>query len=206
MCRGFKSLLRYHSRPCELEDSRGLSFRPRGILHLVVGPSGAGKDSVMMGAAARLAADPRFVFARRCVSRLADAPGENHIPLTSEEFRRRQAEGAFCCAWHAHGLDYGVPRTIEDDLAAGRSVIVNVSRELIDDLRRRLAPIRVLLVTAPPAILAARLAARGRETEAEILERLHRAGEMTVDGRDVVTITNDGPLERAVDRFVAVLG
>src|SRR5487761_2171053 len=86
---------------------------------------------------------------------------------------RSPAPRHFALRWRAHGLDYGIPEDIEDDLARGRIVIANVSRAVIADAAARF-PVRVIAVTAPAAILAARLAGRGRETEADIAARLAR--------------------------------
>jgi phosphonate metabolism protein/1,5-bisphosphokinase (PRPP-forming) PhnN len=175
-----------------------------GTLYLVVGPSGAGKDAVIDGARASLDGDPRFLFARRVVTRPADAGGERHEAATVEDFARREAAGGFCLTWRAHGLAYGLPADLEGHLAAGTSVIANVSRSVIDDARRRFPLLRIVVVTAPPEVLAARLVARGREDAAAIAERLAREVPVA-SGPDVTVITNDGPLSRAVDVFVDTL-
>ena len=177
----------------------------RGTLFLVVGPSGAGKDSLLAGARAALAEDPRFVFPRRVITRPADAGGEDHQAVTDAEFEALRARGAFALWWDAHGLRYGVPKTIEADLASGRNVVVNVSRGAVDEARDRLAPVVVLSVTVPEAALRARLTARGRETPAEIEKRVARAMAYELKGPDVVEIDNGGALDDAVTAFVAVL-
>lgn len=177
----------------------------RGVLNLVVGPSGVGKDSLIDAARAALAGDPSVVFPRREITRPADACGEDHVPVDPETFRERRAASAYALAWEAHGLGYGVPAAIADDLAAGHSVVVNVSRGVIDTARRTLAPVRVLSLTVPSEVLRSRLAARGRETAEEIEERVARAGAFTVEGPDVVTIVNDGPLAVASARLITAI-
>ncbi|MEX2643187.1 MAG: phosphonate metabolism protein/1,5-bisphosphokinase (PRPP-forming) PhnN [Acetobacterales bacterium] len=177
----------------------------RGTLFLVVGPSGAGKDSLIAGARARLADDPSVRFVRRAITRAADAGGEDHEAATPEEFARQRAAGAYALSWEAHGLGYGIPGNVGADLAAGRNVVANVSRGVIDDARERFDPLRVVAVTAPAAVLARRLAERGRETERDIAARLARAGYAMPEGEDVEVIENAGALEDAVARFTALL-
>ncbi len=169
----------------------------------VVGPSGAGKDTLMAGARARLADDPRFIFARRCITRPAEAGGEDHEALTREAFTAWREAGGFALWWEAHGLLYGIPRAVEDELAAGRVVVANLSRTVLSDAAARYR-LRALVITAPPAVLAARLAARGRETAADIAARLSREAGLP-EGLAAETVLNDGPVEQGVERVLAAL-
>lgn len=174
----------------------------RGTLHLVVGPSGVGKDT-LIEAARR--ARPDLVVPRRVITRPADAGGEIHSAMTPEAFRHAAEEGAFALWWRAHGLGYGIPAEMADALTAGRHVLVNVSRTVIDEARARFAPLRVLLITAPAEILACRLAGRGRESRAEIAERMARAPFSAPRGSDVTVIDNGGSPEEGAAAFLAAL-
>lgn len=178
--------------------------RKPGRLILVVGPSGAGKDSLIECARAALAGHPRFVFPRRIITRPSDPGSEDHATLSEAEFKRQRTAGAFFLNWDAHGLRYALPGSIADDLAAGRTVIANVSRAVIAAAREKHAATTVVVVTAPPAVLARRLAARGREDAADVEARLARAADQP-SGPGVVTVMNDGALESAVERFLEVL-
>ncbi len=172
-----------------------------GLLVLVVGPSGAGKDTLIAGARAALADDARFVFARREITRPADPAGEDHIPLTPAEFAARRR--AYALAWEAHGLGYGIPGEISAGIAAGRIVVANVSRTVVADAARRF-PVLVLEVTASPGVLAARLAARGREDAADQAARLAR--QIELDGSVAsVRILNDTTVAEGVGAMVAAL-
>jgi len=176
-----------------------------GTLTLVVGPSGAGKDTLMAGARALLAGQWEFAFPPREITRPAEAGGEDHVPVTETQFRDRCLHDRYALWWRAHGLWYGVPRAIDGALAHGRTVVVNASRAVIDEARDTYLDLRVVHVTAPPRVLARRLAARGRESEDEIAARLARAGAYAVTGPGVDILSNDGSIEQALRRFVHLL-
>jgi phosphonate metabolism protein PhnN/1,5-bisphosphokinase (PRPP-forming) len=176
-----------------------------GMLVLVVGPSGSGKDTLMAGAKAALAADGSVVFARRVITRSASAGGEDHEPVSPPEFARRLASGGFLLAWEAHGLSYGIPIALTADLAMGRTVVANVSRRVIDDAARRCGRVGVIEITAPAEVRAKRLVERGRESEMSIAERLSRAGEPLPQGVQAETVMNDGSREEGIKRFLAAL-
>jgi phosphonate metabolism protein PhnN/1,5-bisphosphokinase (PRPP-forming) len=169
------------------------------MLVLVVGPSGAGKDTLLDAARRTLAGDKRFRFVRRVITRPADAGGEAHEPVTEAEF----AACDFALAWQAHGLHYGITADIVADLDAGHVVVANVSRGVIAEAARRF-PVRVIEIIAPPQILAARLATRGRESTADVTARLARNVALP-DGVPVETVMNDATMEVGVARFLAAL-
>jgi phosphonate metabolism protein PhnN/1,5-bisphosphokinase (PRPP-forming) len=178
-----------------------------GWLVTVVGPSGAGKDTLLSAARAALQSDTRFVFARRAITRPAEtmdhAGAEDHEPLSEAEFRKAQDVGAFALHWQAHGLHYGIPAAIQADLDAGRVVIANLSRAVLAEAHARF-PLRVVNVTAPPAVLAARLASRGRETPDEIAARLARSAPLP-PGVNAVEVMNDATPEHGAARLLAAL-
>jgi thymidine phosphorylase len=176
-----------------------------GTLFLVVGPSGAGKDTLLDGARRALGGDERYVFARRVITRPADAGGEEHEAVSTDESAKRRARGDFMAWWNAHDLDYGLARGLLDELAAGRHVVANVSRGAIGDIAGRAANVRVIEVTAPPEILAARLENRGREEARGVARRLARKGADVPPGIPVATVMNDGTPEEGIDKFVAAL-
>ncbi|MDX2158133.1 MAG: phosphonate metabolism protein/1,5-bisphosphokinase (PRPP-forming) PhnN [Hyphomicrobiaceae bacterium] len=171
----------------------------------MVGPSGVGKDSLLAGARARLDGDPRFVFPARCITRNADAGGEQHIAMTPAEFEAARAAGQFLLSWYSHGLGYGIARTAAEDLARNSIVVVNVSRTVIGWAEELVDKVVVLHVTAEPAELARRIALRGREDAADIAARLAREVTVTTRSAAIVEIANNGALDAAVERFTAAL-
>jgi len=176
-----------------------------GKLVLVVGPSGAGKDSLLRHAAESLAGQGHVVFPRRVITRPNDDASEAHDSMAPEDFRRAEARGHFALSWEAHGLHYGIPVTILNDLAAGRTVAVNVSRAIIAAAGVRFPNLAVLHVTAPVSVIAARLARRGRENPEDIARRIAREPPHFEARFDTVTIVNDTTLERAGLAFTTAL-
>jgi phosphonate metabolism protein PhnN/1,5-bisphosphokinase (PRPP-forming) len=169
------------------------------MIFAVVGPSGAGKDTLIAGA---LRARPDLRLVRRVITRPSEAGGEDFDGVTEAVFADRLARGDFALHWQAHGLRYGIPR---DQVAAPGDVIFNGSRAALLTARAVFPGLRVIVVTAPDAVLAARLAARGRETESDIRARLDRAGFALPEGVDAVTVVNDGTPSQGVARLLAAL-
>ena len=172
-----------------------------GRLILVVGPSGAGKDTLLGFAKAACAEDLGIVFPRRVVTRQASS-SEDNVALRPDEFREALARGEFAMHWEAHGHSYGLPRAIDDDIRAGRSVVVNVSRTVIEAARRAYANVVVIAITAPPEVLAERIRMRARSSDGEAQQRLNR----TVDtAAPDVTILNVGRPEDHARRLVRAI-
>ena len=119
-----------------------------GPLIYVMGPSGAGKDSVLERARSMLSIETPVAFAHRYITRPADVGGENHVALTRAEFALRRAHGLFAFHWHAHGNDYGIGREIEAWRAAGLSVVVSGSREHYEKVTGSDPDLHPVLITA----------------------------------------------------------
>jgi ribose 1,5-bisphosphokinase len=173
-----------------------------GKLVLVVGPSGAGKDTLLGLARAACADDSTIVFVRRVVTREASSAEDNE-QISVDAFREACARGAFAIHWEAHGHSYGLPRSIEDDIRAGRTVVANVSRTVIPALRHAYANVVVVSVTAPADVLAARLAMRKRGSDGNVTERLARKVE---DAEPDATIVNVSSAEYHARQLLRIIG
>ena len=176
-----------------------------GALVLVVGPSGAGKDTLIGAAKAALGDDQRFSFPRRVVTRQAMVELEDHDSVDAVEFERQKLRGAYALDWEAHGLCYGVPAAIDAAIVAGRVVVVNTSRKVIERAVEKYPACHVLVVTADPDVRARRLAGRGRESAEDVAARLAREGAPVPAGVEAVTVDNSGSLDDGVARFVGAL-
>ena len=172
-----------------------------GRLIRVVGPSGAGKDTLLGLAQAACAEDSSVVFPRRVVTRASTASEDNE-ELGLDVFREALTRGDFAMHWEAHGHHYGLRRAIDDDVRAGRSVVVNASRTVIDAARRVYAHVVVIAVTAPPDVLAERLKMRARASDGRVEDRLHRAVDAATPD---VTILNVGRPEDHARRLVRAI-
>ena len=174
-----------------------------GRFILVVGPSGAGKDTLIGLARAACAGDRNVVFPRRVVTREASAFEENE-QISLDAFRQARTRGDFAVHWEAHGHCYALPRTIDDDIRAGRTLVANVSRTVVDAIRSGYADVTVVSITAPSDVLAERLAARTRSSDGQIEHRLSRAVDDATTTPDVI-IANAGRVEDHARELVQVI-
>lgn len=172
-----------------------------GRLILVIGPSGAGKDTLLGLAKSACSEDRNIVFPRRVVTRDASASEDNEA-LSPAAFHEALARGDFALHWEAHGHLYGLRHAIDDDIRAGRTVVINVSRTVIDVARRTYFDVTVVLITAPPDVLAERIAMRARYSDGSPVQRLARS----VDAASPdATILNVGRPEDHARRFVRII-
>lgn len=174
-----------------------------GRLVLVVGPSGAGKDTLLKLAQTACAEDSGVVFPRRVVTREASASEDNE-QMSLDAFQEALARDAFSAHWEAHGHSYGLPRAIDDDIRAGRTVVANVSRTVIGEMRRAYADVVVVSITAPSDVLAARLAMRARDSDGKIEARLARNVDENTAPPDA-TIVNVSSAEFHARQLVRVI-
>ena len=166
----------------------------------VIGPSGAGKDSVLdtlrqtwPGAGSSLQAH----WARRTITRLVQPGGEQHEAVDLPAFEQLRIRQGFSLHWQANALHYGIRNDeLLAPLAQGRCVLVNGSRGHLPTLLAEWPEATVVHISAPPQVLAQRLAARGREAPGAIAARLQREVGLTMPANHIA-ILNDGPLRWA---------
>jgi ribose 1,5-bisphosphokinase len=166
----------------------------------VMGPSGAGKDSVLAGIRAALGPEEKIAVAHRYITRPNLAGDEGHVALTSAEFSGRASAGLFAFRWSAHGCSYGIGIEVEAWRRAGFLVVISGSRAHFATIREDVIPV---LITAETHVLKQRLASRGREDSSSIAKRLGR--EIGIDHPALVRIDNSGALESSVRQLLTVL-
>ena len=173
------------------------------MLMLVVGPSGAGKDTLLDGARQALTGQTRFRFVRRVITRPPRPGMEDNDYADPQMFRRLRDTGEFALCWEAHGLCYGIPANIADTLRDGGVAVASVSRNVLADAAAKY-PTGIIEIIAPPAILASRLAARGREDAAGVTARLARTVPLPA-ALAITRLVNDRSVAEGVHRLVGQL-
>jgi ribose 1,5-bisphosphokinase len=171
----------------------------------VMGPSGAGKDTVLARARALISPDLPVAFAHRYITRPADAGGENHVALSEVEFERHCARGLFIFHWSAHGFRYGIGVEADAWRRAGLVTVVSGSREHFATLDAHALRAIPVLITASPGSLEARLQSRGREASDGVSARLARAAAIESHPAGLITIVNDGAIDDAAKALIKVL-
>lgn len=172
----------------------------------VMGPSGAGKDSLLSATKTLLQGAP-VAFVRRYITRPA-ARGEWHIPVSEERFAHLEEDGAFSLTWHSHGLFYGIPASAGLALANGITLVVNGSREALGRAFSCYPTLVPVLVDVKLDVLRTRLEGRGRESGAALEERLARASMPLPQVPGMPTplrIDNSGSLNDAAATFAKMV-
>src|SRR5882724_11319471 len=164
-----------------------------GRLILVVGPSGAGKDTLLGLAKVACVDDRNIVFPRRVITRQASASEDNE-EVSVGTFQEVLTRGEYAMHWEAHGHRYALSRAIDDEIRAGRTIVANVSRTVVGAMRDVYADVVVVSITAPPNVLAERIAMRARSSDGKLEARLGRTVEDAAATPDV-TIVNTGSAE-----------
>ncbi|HVJ43250.1 MAG TPA: phosphonate metabolism protein/1,5-bisphosphokinase (PRPP-forming) PhnN [Dongiaceae bacterium] len=176
-----------------------------GRLVYVMGPSGAGKDSVI--GFARANGNPaKAAFAHRYITRPPSADTENHVALSEAEFENRRQAGWFALNWQSHGLRYGIGREIDLWLKSGSAVVVNGSRAYLAEATALYPDLQPVLVTAPADIRLARLESRKRESGGDIRARIERQIDLDPLARPIIEIDNSHTLATAGNALLRLLG
>lgn len=171
----------------------------RGLLVVVSGPSGVGKDSVFARA---FKLDPSLVYSVSYTTRQprpGEVDGVDYTFVSEQEFDRLVAEGELLEWAEVHGHRSGTGRRrVEEELAAGRDVVLNIDVQGGMSVRK-LIPEALLIFLAPPSIeeLRRRLGSRGTEDPAALVRRTADAEkEMGYSDRYDAVVVNDD-LDRA---------
>ncbi|MHA1519256.1 MAG: hypothetical protein ACTSRK_03645 [Promethearchaeota archaeon] len=174
-----------------------------GVLFLVVGNSGSGKDSVIAGVKSMWNLNNPMLPSIKVPKRFITRPShesEDFVSITSEDFKIMKDEDKFAFWWHIYELDYGVPASIFDWLKEGSFVLVNVSRNIISQVKYQIPKTQIVFVKVPFEVTKARILSRGRENPDDPVfqARIERARDRQNLPEADIVIDNTGDLEIAV--------
>lgn len=180
-----------------------------GLLFVVSGPSGAGKDTLVDALRARL---PRLRYSVSSTTREprpGELEGEHYFFLTREEFERRRTAGGFLEWREYNGNLYGTPRDfVERTLTEGYDLIMKPEVNGALAVKKAFQD-AVLIFLAPDKFshLRARLLARRTETNEEIARRLEIAHQefRFVRNFDYIVINEESRSDEAVRDLQAIL-
>jgi ribose 1,5-bisphosphokinase len=162
---------------------------------LIVGPSGAGKDTLLRNIKDKIDAN----IIKRYITR-KPTPDESNYFLDIEAFEILEKNGFFISTWRAHNNRYGIPKNqIKDGLN-----IISISRGTIKNFEEKDKNVTTIEVTVPKEILYERLKKRGREGEENIKKRLNRSYDK-IEAKRLITFQNVKPIDESVKDFINIL-
>ncbi|MBI0002951.1 phosphonate metabolism protein/1,5-bisphosphokinase (PRPP-forming) PhnN [Bartonella sp. M0177] len=197
-----------------------LSNKKPGWFVAIVGPSGAGKDTIINAVHQALKNNPEFLFVRRTITRKAginsfdghdetsqNIGNEDNIGVSLEKFLELSEKASFSLQWFAHGIHYALPIGIVDEVHKGKIVIANISRAELEHAKELFGKVFVIEINAPIGILKERLINRKREKITDIEERLERANIPIhlPKGAKYCYIDNSGNINSAVGKVLSIL-
>ncbi len=155
-----------------------LGSKYKGLLYVLVGPSGVGKNTLMKAAMAHFPNLRQLPTATTRQPRAGEQEGREHFFVTRAQFERMIKHGELLEWQVVHEELYGIPRrAIEDRLNGPNDLIADIEVLGAAILRREYPDNAVLIFVTPPdkSALEERIRARGGADEAEIARRLQRA-------------------------------
>jgi guanylate kinase len=174
---------------------------------VIAAPSGAGKTSLVRALMER---EPGLRFSISYTTRRQrpnEVDGRDYFFVTREEFERMARSGEFL--EHATVFDnsYGTSRAqVEESLAAGQDLILEIDWQGARQIRRALPECRSVFILPPSrAELERRLRGRGTDTEQVIQRRLRdAAGDMSHWREFEFVVVNDD-FEQALTELQAIV-
>ncbi len=175
-------------------------------LYYLMGPSGAGKDSVLDWLRASELRPASLQIAHRYLTRPISTLDENYIYLTNTEFEQRKAQGLFLLDWESHQTRYAIGCEVETWLNQGIDVILNGSRAYFEQALSQYPALKGLYLDVDDGLLEQRLRARGRDSERSIQERLSMAKDRRLKTHPaVINFSNNEALADSGQKLIELL-
>ena len=182
-------------------------LRGGGLLIVLSGPSGAGKDAVLGEL------EKTYPRARRCVTtttrarRNSEQDGVDYSFVSMREFRKRAEAGGFLEYAEVHGHLYGTPRQwVEENLASGGDVVLKIDVQGGLNVKRTM-PQAVMVFLVPPSMeeLERRLRSRNTDSDEDVARRLLNARKELEQIPHYDYIIENNSIQQAAEELRAVI-
>ncbi len=179
-----------------------------GLLFLLVGPSGAGKNTLLNRVLERVADCTQMPTATTRPPRMGEIEGKHHFFLTEDDFRRLIEQGAFAEWQKVHSNRYGTLKaTVEEGIRSGKLYIADIDFIGTSALKEQYPDnvISIFIIPSSIAILEQRIRQRGMDSEEEIARRLQRVpSELLFKEKSDYVVINDD-LEAATEQIIGII-
>ena len=179
----------------------------QGILFVMTGASGVGKDTIRQAALPDIGNMQYSISATTREKRVGEVEGKHYYFYDKDKFKTAIEAGNMLEHAEYVGDFYGTPRQpVEKALAAGQDMLLEL--ELVGARQVKEAmPKAVMVFIAPPSLveLERRLRGRGTDSEDKIQKRLARAREEIKAVREFDYVVVNDVLAKAVDEFASVI-
>ncbi len=191
-------------------DATSASSLKTGILFVLSGPSGVGKDKAILTLKQR----PGFclhhvITVTTRPIRPGEVHGRDYFFIDRDEFARMERDGELLEWALVHEEYYGTPiAQVRDNLARGTDVLLKIDVQGAAKVKLRV-PDAVFIFLAPPSlgILEARLRERKTESPAKMALRIANAAwEMdAMSSYDYAVVNYQNHIDDAVDKIDAII-
>lgn len=172
------------------------------ILFLVIGNSGAGKDTVIRAVLEKYPPNKKTLkVPKRVVTRKISLT-EDFESVDIDTFLKLKEEDELILEWESYDHYYGIRREINEWMRSGHPVMVNVSRNIIELARKRFPRVKVIFIRVPLDITADRIIERGRESYEEVLDRVVRAQNLQDFQNADLIVDNVGKIEETSQKIL----
>lgn len=163
---------------------------------LIVGPSGAGKDTLIKESKKYLE-DVNFVD--RYITRKPDF-NEANFYLDEYAFELLKHNSFFISSWQAHENFYGISKnSIKNALN-----IISISRTKVRDFEKLYENVYTINITVPKDVLEKRLNKRNREDKKERVSRLNR-NIQNIESSNLIEFDNSANIEESLAKFLKLI-
>ena len=182
-------------------------FKPKGVLMVLVGPSGSGKGTVLKEVLKNNENTFLSISATTRNPRQGEENGKNYYFMTKEEFiSLRDNDGFLEWAEYCDNF-YGTPKkAVLDSLEAGKNIVLEIEMQGAKQVKKMYKEAVLAFITPPSMdILKERLVGRQTEDEETVNKRLKTAEEEIQFMKECDYVVINDILENAVEDVCSIL-